>query len=261
MDLSKYPLEKLFFFVAGVIPGFAALLVYHVAAPGSFDWFFLLGFLGYRMKLAIVMLLAFIIGNSMTTFLSGFFGMLGGAYGGFLGSRPYRAPHTVEGAPWRDSRWRVALRKYLGADAPNDTILMSDGLYNLKIQMANSQPAAQVQMAVLAVNNEKLGLEIDDGKWARWYEHFHSLVLTAPERELTRVVGRGLRYNLETASVYVWISAFWVRGLRHAWVLVPAALWIFFLAVEEIAGLLRVRNQYSTTSDQITYLTDLCRKV
>jgi hypothetical protein len=28
MDFSKYPLEKLLYFVAGVVPGFVALLIY-----------------------------------------------------------------------------------------------------------------------------------------------------------------------------------------------------------------------------------------
>src|ERR1700722_18902833 len=43
-DLTKYPIEKLLFFVAGIIPGMAALLIFDSAAPGSFAWFFALSF-------------------------------------------------------------------------------------------------------------------------------------------------------------------------------------------------------------------------
>ncbi len=93
MDLSKYPLEKLLYFVAGVIPGFVALLIFHVAAPGSFGWFFSLGFLGYRTKVALVVLTAFVVGNSMTRFLSGFLGAIGGAIGGAVG---YKPPQSLE---------------------------------------------------------------------------------------------------------------------------------------------------------------------
>jgi hypothetical protein len=260
MDPLKYPVEKLIHFVAGVIPGLVVLLVYNVATPSSFAWFFSLGFLGYRMKLTVIILVVFIFLNSMKRFRYGFFSMLGGAYGGYLGRQPYQPPHTVKGAPWRDARWRIALKRYLGADAPNDTILMSDNLYKLKLQFANSQPAPQVQGALLAIDNEKLGLEIDDSNWARWYEHFHSLVLNPPERDFLFYVEKGLNYNLQTASVYVLVSACFVRAVRHWWVLTPVTLWTFFLLVEEFAALSQWRNKHSTTSKQITYLTELSRK-
>jgi hypothetical protein len=47
---DKYPLEKFFYFLAGVIPGFVAILIYHLAVLGSFTWFFQLSFLGYTTK-------------------------------------------------------------------------------------------------------------------------------------------------------------------------------------------------------------------
>jgi hypothetical protein len=74
MDWSKYPLEKLFSFVAAVIPGFVALLVF----PGSLQWLFALGFLGYRTRVTVVVLLAFVVGFTMTTILSAFLGAIGG---------------------------------------------------------------------------------------------------------------------------------------------------------------------------------------
>ena len=260
MDWSKYPLYKLSFFVAGVIPGFVALLIYQVAVPGSFAWFFHLCFLGYRMKLTLIILTAFVIGNSMTRFLYGTFAMVGGVIGRVVGRRPYKPPHTVSVAPWRDTRWRVALKKYLGNDAPKDTILMSQDLHNLKLQMANQQPPALVQRAIAEVENEKLSAEIDDLNWSRWYDHFHSLVLTSTERDFAFYVERGLHYNLQTASVYVLISACFVPILRYWWVLTPTLLWTFFLLMEEYGGLMQYLNKYSTTSKQITYLSELSRK-
>jgi hypothetical protein len=53
MDPFKYPIEHLFDFVAGVIPGFTALI----------------SFLGYKTKLFLILVVAFVIGNNMTTFL------------------------------------------------------------------------------------------------------------------------------------------------------------------------------------------------
>src|SRR5882757_1233860 len=126
MDLSKYPLEKFFFFAAGIIPGFVALLIFQFAAPGSFGWFFCLGFLGYKSKLSIILLTAFIIGNSLTSFLSGILGGIGGAIGMRLAREPYQPPHNQKIAPWRDARWRIVLRSRLGDQVPNDTILLTE---------------------------------------------------------------------------------------------------------------------------------------
>jgi hypothetical protein len=88
MDLSKYPLERLFYFIAGVIPGFAALLIFQLAAPGSFVWFFTLSFLGYKTKLSLILIAAFVIGNCMTSFLGSLAGTVGGAIGGAKSQRP-----------------------------------------------------------------------------------------------------------------------------------------------------------------------------
>src|SRR5438128_12681635 len=101
MDLSKYPLDKLASFIAAIIPGFAALLIFNLAAPGSFMWFFGLGSLGYNTKLTLILIAAFVIGISLTTLLNG---LLGGA-GGVLGGMTYKHPSQYDVAPWRDPQW------------------------------------------------------------------------------------------------------------------------------------------------------------
>lgn len=144
MDLPKFPLEKIFYFAAGIIPGFVALLIFQLAVPGSFGWLFTLGFLGYRTKLSLILLTAFIIGNSMTTFLNALLGAAGGAYGSWSARRQtYQPPHSYDIAPWRDQRWRVLLRKHLGAQAPNDTLLLREELFNLRRESINFLPEAE----------------------------------------------------------------------------------------------------------------------
>jgi hypothetical protein len=88
MEPSKLPIEKVFFFIAGIIPGFVAMLVFNLAAPGSFTWFFTMGFLGYKTKLGVTLLTAFVVGNSLTTFLNA---LLGGV-GGYLGAKMAKEP-------------------------------------------------------------------------------------------------------------------------------------------------------------------------
>jgi hypothetical protein len=113
MDLSRYPIDKLFHLAAGVIPGFAALLIFQLAHPGAFAWFFSLGFLGYKTVLSLALLACFVVGNTITTFLSAFLGGLGGMLGQTKRRPPYRPPQTFETAPLRDPLWRTALRIFL----------------------------------------------------------------------------------------------------------------------------------------------------
>ena len=143
MDLSKYPLEKLLYFVAGVIPGFVALLIFQLARPGSFNWFFSLGFLGYRTKVVLAVLAMFVVGNSMTRFLSGFFGAIGGA----IGASGYKPPQSFEIAPWRDARWRTAVSRLLGPDAPRDAVFMTKWFYDFHLELQMPTPRRNVRCA------------------------------------------------------------------------------------------------------------------
>lgn len=257
MDLSKYPLEKLFFFVAGIIPGMAALLVFEVAAPGSFNWFFALGFLGYRAKIAVVLVTAFVVGNSMTTLLYKLLGAIGGAIGGYLG---YKSPHSYDVAPWRDPGWRTALKNYLEAEAPDDTWPMRKDLYDFRVQQINAQPQDQQPGFLAALNFEKLKTERDDADWARWYDQYHRAVLTPQDTDVLFHFQRGLNFNLETAAIYLLVSMMIVPRLRHWWTILPACFWTISLVLEELVAFKQITNKWSTLNTQITYLSELSRK-
>ena len=166
MELTKYPVERLFSFIAGIIPGFVALLIYQLAVPGSFGWFFTLGFLGYRTKLALILLTAFVIGNSMATFVRATMGAVGGVIGTRKAQKtPFEPAHQYRVAPWRDARWRGVIRAKLGSRTPNDTRPLFDELLTLKRQAIDLLPPEQRQQAHANINLEKLNAEIDDGLW------------------------------------------------------------------------------------------------
>jgi hypothetical protein len=258
MDFSKYPFEKLFGFAAGVIPGFIALLIFQLAAPGSFGWFFSLGFLGYKTKLSLIILTAFIVGNTMTTFLDSFLGALGGAVGAVVAAqRPYKSPESHPVAPWRDPKWRIALKNYLGAEAPNNTHLISGQLLALKQRQIDVLAKEDRPVALAKLDLEKIESEIDDGNWEQWYAHYHSVVIfDYGKRELHWWVRRGLNFNLETAALYTLMSAFVVPGLRRWWIILPACIWVFILVAEQFASISEVMNKWSSLSRQIQYLME-----
>ena len=256
MDITKYPIEKLFYFVAAVIPGFVALLIFQLAAPGSYDWFFAMGFLGYKTKLALIAVLAFVIGNTLTAFLTALLGGIGGAIGGLLARVPYKASSSYSVAPWRDPRWRGVLAKRLGAQAPKDTTLIGDELYKLRQAGVNLLPSNQQPAALYQLNNEKISVEMDDGNWAQWYYHYHTLVIQSEKKEFLSLIRHGINFNFETAALYTLVSAIFVPALRHWWCMWPASFWIVLLFAQEYAGLRQWKDQWSTLPAQISYLSE-----
>ncbi len=261
MDLSRYPLEKLLYFVAGVIPGAVALLIYEVAVPGAFDWLFRAETLGYRTKLALALLVAFVVGNSITRFLSGILGAIASTFGYLSGQKAETLAGAETAAPWRDPRWRSALRRYLGPETPKDTLPIPESAYQWKLKAADLQPVGpEREIARRQVELEVLNAKIEDGKWAQWYRHYHSVVLAHAERDVTYHVQTGLGFNMEAASVYTLVSAILVPDIRHWWCIVPPIFWCLMLTAELYSNLANWRNLFSTLDPQIRYITGLAVK-
>jgi hypothetical protein len=255
MDLSKYPLEKLFYFVAGIIPGLVALLIYQAANPGTFRWFVCLGFFGYRTKIALVLLAAFIIGNTMTTFLNAGLYAIGYWIGSSTAARtPFMPAHTYETAPWRDPRWRTVVKERLGVNAPSDTLLMTERAFEQRKGLVDSLPPAQREAALADLSLEKLRTEINDGAWAQWYDLYHQIILEPDEVDIPRQIKGGLDFNLEAAGLYALISAAFVPEVRHWWCIVPASLWVFALICVSVYQLRQATDKWGTLHAQIRYL-------
>jgi hypothetical protein len=255
MDFSKYPLDKLLYFIAGILPGSVALWIYQLAVPGCFNRFFFSPFLGYRTKLGLATFAAFVIGNTITQFLASLLGAVGGAVGGFIA----KPPQALEFAPWRDPTWRTVLTSVLGNAAPKDTQLMAKWFYDYRLQEIGEIPEGERALAKIRLDSEKLSAERDDSDWARWYHHYHHLLLQLLEGDVALHVQRNLRFNLEAASVYVLISATFVPAIRHWWAIGPSCFWVFLLIVTEWTEARTMVDEYSSFSRQITYLTGLAR--
>lgn len=256
VDLSKYPLDKLFYFVAGVIPGSLALAIFHSVRPVSFNWLFTLGALGDNAKLAVILVAAFIVGNSLTTFLSALLGGIGGVIGGIISIRPYRPSTSFRTAPWRDSRWRTALKRRLGDQAPGDTSLMPDNIFEGRRKLIERLPTIEQPAALYSLNSEKLQAEMNDLRWQQWYEHYHRIVLKPEDKDMIFHVHSGFNFNMETAALYYLFASVYVPALRHWWCTLPACAWVVLLIVEQYASVQHFTNEWSTLSAQIRYLLE-----
>jgi len=264
MDLSKYHVDKLFHFAAGIIPGFTALLIFEAANPGSLSWFLSLGALGYKTKLALVILASFVVGNTMTTLLSAILGGIGYSIGFKRGQQEYKPAHTFEVAPWRDRLWRIALKNVMGSDTPDDTLLITEGMFEQQQRMIEDFQSSQTLLPqfqlpldpLLELKSNKLSSEINDGKWQEWYNHFHRVVLEKHNRDFVFHIRTGLYFNMETTGLYILLSALMVPSVRHWWCIVPACAWVLLLISESYYGIHRYSNMWSTLFDQIDYLNE-----
>jgi hypothetical protein len=258
LDLSKFQLERVFSFIAGVLPGFVALIIFQMGHREFFERFISLEFLGYKTKIAIVLLVAFVIGNSMTTFVSAVSGAVGGGVGAAIVARqPLRDPVSLEVAPWRDNRWRKLVREQLGATAPDDTQVMKPTIFDQRRRMIDELPLDQRPGALLQLALEKNKADLDDMNWEQWYDQYHAMVVLPVDQTIEAYVGNGLSFNLQAASVYVLISALYVPGVRHWWWLLPSCAWCVIFVAQSYTTLQRFFNKWSTLSDQIKYLSKL----
>ena len=255
MDLSKYPLERLFFFVAAVIPGFVVLLIYQLAVPGSFGWFFAMGFLGYKTKLTVILVTAFIIGNCMTSFVSSLAGAAGGAVGAYITRRPLEPSDRESVAPWRDTAWRSLARSRLGVHAPDDTRPIAQAIYDQRVDMAKHMPADQQSTALMELTLERGKAAIDDMRWESWYDHYHRIILNPENLSVEWYVQNGFVVSMQTTAIYVLISATIVPGLRHWWCILPSVMWVLIAVSQIYAEHQKYTNKWSTLSDQIKYLS------
>jgi hypothetical protein len=232
-----------------------ALLIYDLAVPGSFAWFFELQGLGYRTKAAIVLVVAFIVGNTLSTFLNSVLVTIGAFCGSMIAARPFQQPSSLAVAPWRDARWRLALRRRLGERTPNDSALIPQALYDLRLQGIGLLPEADRPAATYALNRDRLQAEIDDSQWAAWYDQYHQKVLVSRDKwDVQSHVAHGLDFNLKTAAVYVLISAFFVQRLHHWWCLLPASVWTVLLILEQYGTFRRFLDPWTSISGQIDLL-------
>lgn len=176
MDWSKYPLEKLFSFVAALIPGFAALSISGKVTAVLF----LLPSLGYRTRFSILIAIAFLVGFTMTSFLSALMGAVGGAIGGAT----YRAPQSYEIAPWRDPQWRELIKKKPGSRCPDDTRPLSAAQLDLRTKLIETLPQPLQAEEIFKLGQEKFRLGSDDLAWSMWYDHYHMIIVLPDEKDI-----------------------------------------------------------------------------
>jgi hypothetical protein len=260
-DAFKYPLEKLVYFVAALIPGGVALLIYQDVSGTLFRWLVNLGFFGYRTKLSLLILTAFVIGHTLTNLLNALVTHLGYMVGDLIGRCswwPSKSSFEYEDGPWRSIEWRNAIKQRLGAAAPNDVTLVTVEMMRESKKLAALLPPDQQPVELRKITEERISSILNDMAWSNLYGHYHQIVSQLQQRnedEVSLHIRSGLSFNFVAAALYVLVSALLVPAVRHWWCIVPAAAWVFAATVEFLAGMRRLFDKWSTLQDQIAYLS------
>jgi hypothetical protein len=256
MDLSKYPIDKLFGLVASVIPGFTVLTLFAVSHPHIFSAFFSYQFLGYRMTLFVIFIVAFIVGNSVNTL----FRMLAGAFGGIIGAKraqePYRPAPTYQTAPWRDQVWRTRLKEVLGESAPEDTFLVTEQAYSARLKLLEGFPGdsgPQIQ----EWQREKLVSEINDGKWKEWYDYYTRIILNESHRDFATNVHLGFMGNMEATALIGLVGIIAVPAVRHWWFFLFVLVWLLVTVGDVAQATKKSTDIWGTLFEQVNYLSEL----
>ena len=252
--LLKYPLERLVYFVAALLPGTVALVTYWSTSPHSFDWFLKLS-LGYDTKLWLFILTAFAIGHTVTSLLRAVLDDLGLWIGRMLSHViPGKASYEYKAAPWRNKEWRKAVRKRLGDATPKDSELLTTELFSVRTVAAEYLPPEKQALELMKLAEERISTQADDVQWRSLYQHYHFLLLEPDERDVVLHIRHGLTYNFLSAAIYVLIAATILRTVHHWWCIVPSAAWVMIVVAQTIGRYYQLTAEWNTLQAQITYL-------
>ena len=252
MNFDKYPLDKAFHFIAGIVPGGAVLWMVYLRYPTWIASIIYSPFLGYRTKLSIMLVLAFLIGNSVTKLLSRLAGAFGGAVGAISASRSTQS--MSDAAPWRDLRWWAAAKTYLGNIAPKDTFPMSDSSFNFRIQLIQQSPDDQAERTNELIR-ERLGYQFDDSEWASWYRQFHFEILQTSQDDFVWYISGGLSSNMSATALSLLCGTIFVPCIRTAPLYLICSIFILASTFTGILELRQAINYWGSLSKQIRFLS------
>jgi hypothetical protein len=255
MDFGKIPVDKVAFFIAGIIPGGAATYIYWLANPQVFQGYLATDAFGYRTKLGIAVAISFVVGNTITLFIFALGGAIRGGIAGAMSALPSRKPPEMpQSVPWREPRWRKLAKKYLEESAPPDTLPLSAKEFKSRSDELSLLPQAERDAKQSELDSLCATLAMDDSEWNRWYAQFADQLTAEKSSEFTTIFAWGLRANLQTTGIYLFVSMFFVPSLRYWYVSIFSVGWILLLFAETYKNYVDYSNPWTTWFEQMEFL-------
>jgi hypothetical protein len=244
MDWARVPLERLFGFLAALVPGCAALLLFSIHDAKSLREFWAIAALGYQTKIAIVLFCCFSAGWTIISAFQGLNFAIGGALGGVM-----RIPDPPA-KPWENGNWRALLAAYLGNAAPKDIEPIAESTFEWQLQHADQFPEPEKRKR--EVQSAKITADMNNGEWRLWWNHlqFPALMDHGPIASMSVT----LAANFEAASLILLCAVPFTPSLRRWWLITACILWIFAYMTEVYSVIRQLRDPWLCFSKEIEYL-------
>jgi hypothetical protein len=249
LEILKTALERLFLFIASLIPGAAGLFLFTLGYPDLAASFWHAGYLEYKTKVAIVIVSAFVLGWTIAITL----GTVGLIVGSIIGSFSNTPEPSLK--PWRNPNWRGLLTSYLGKAAPENIPLVPEELTEARLKIAQTLTEPERTQQIIEAYSEKARAEFSDLQWAGWWHELHPRTLFGQLDPLA-VMSNQLSASFHSASIVILCGTFFFPTLRHWWVFVLCLSWLVHLLLQAVGLILRIRDPWSSFSPQMKYLQD-----
>lgn len=252
LDVGRIPFSKAFPFLASVLPGFTIIFLYESSHTGTMEQFISMSLLGYKTKLTLIVIVAFLLGYSLNKLLAAVFGAFGGVVGGSSFSWLGKDPFNISVAPWRDKRWRAAYARRFEGDAPADLSLTPDDAgRKLKYEGPDSAELERFAADAFQVVTERV---LNDEEWRSRYLRLHLEALTKTGREFADEIGAGLDSNLTISALVLVISSWVMPQVRIWWLLLLAYMWFGQSLLITVYKTTRFFDPWSTFRSQMDFL-------
>lgn len=251
MEALRTIIDRLFIFVATLVPGGAAFLLLTLAYPNLLARFWNLG-LDTQTKIGAASALAFILGWSIVVPFGHLLGAIGGFISSFLGSMESR---KLDVMPWRSVGWRSLLTSYLKGAAPENIQPVPDEVFQAQLAIIDrmSEPYRTSRMVEAYV--EKGKADLNDLEWRAWWHDLHYQITLNPGDPVT-AMAQQLTHSFQAASVVILFGTLFFPVLRHWWVFVLCFSWLLELILYAAGLYLSLRNPWSSSLKQMKYLQD-----
>ncbi len=246
MDWMRLLLDRLFGFLACLVPGCVILLLLMIHRPDLVSAIWSNQILSYETKWLITIGASFVFGFSAFTAFTAFCGGFGGVIGGWLG--PLQDPEIP---PWQSKPWRGLLGRYLGPRAPEDLDPIPDELFQKQLEAIAAIPEEGRLQATVATYQGKNAAMLNDLEWKSWWDYFHrgSLIAQTPIAKLYETTNE----SFYVAALILLMSLPFTPSLRIWWVVLFCIFWVIHFALRVIFVMTKARDPWRTYQDQIDF--------
>ncbi len=252
MDWIKVSLDRLFDFLAALVPGCAILVVLGLHHPEWARTLRDINYLGYQTKVWLVLGAAFTAGWSVT---SGLYGLRGFIHATIITHRLNRTNDwaDLKSKPWQHPNWRALMSAVYDKAVPDNISFIDDETVAIQVEKANLCPEPERSQRLAEIRSNRSRADINDFAWKAWWSHLHGVMVHRLDDPVASMAN-SLAYNLNSASIVILCAAPFTPTLRHWWLITMCSFWAVQFAGRIYSEIASYSNPWSSFTKQMENL-------